>query len=249
MATPHINAKDGAFAKVVLMPGDPYRAKWMAETFLHKYELVTDVRGILGFTGYTENGYKISIMASGMGIPSISIYSTELFSGYGVEAIIRVGTCGTYQPEINLRDILVCLSSSSDSNFAGQYNLNGQIAACADFDLTCMAVESVKERKLGLHIGNILSADVFYDYDKNVWKKWADLGVMGVEMEAYGLYLVANAQKKKALTILTVTDSFVKHEKMTSAERQTGLIDMIKVGVSTAEKYLDSIGEGPTEEK
>lgn len=242
MATPHINAKDGAFAKVILMPGDPYRAKWIAETFLHDYELVTDVRGILGFTGYTENGYKISVMASGMGIPSISIYSNELFSGYDVDAIIRIGTCGSYQEEIKLKDILVCQSASTDSNFAGQFQLSGTLSSCSDFDLTCMAVEAVKEKGLGLHVGDILSADVFYDYDKNMWKKWADLGVMGVEMEAYGLYLVARALKKKALTILTVSDSFVGTKKLTSEERQNGLIDMVKVGIATAEKYLDSIG-------
>lgn len=246
MATPHINAKDGAFAKVILMPGDPYRAKWMAETFLYDYELVTDVRGILGFTGFTKRGYKISIMASGMGVPSISIYSNELFSGYDVDAIIRVGTCGTYQDYIKLRDVLICQSASTDSNFAGQFALNGTLSSCSDFGLTCMAVEASKERGMQCHVGDILSADVFYDYDPNMWKKWAELGVMGVEMEAYGLYLVARKLRKKALTILTVTDSFLGTKKLTSEERQTGLIDMIEVGIATAEKYLDSIGEKPS---
>ncbi|NLV29355.1 MAG: purine-nucleoside phosphorylase, partial [Erysipelotrichaceae bacterium] len=144
MATPHINAKEGAFANIVLMPGDPLRAKWIAETYLHDFEEVTNVRGILGYTGYTKNGKRISVMASGMGQPSIGIYSHELYTGYGVEAIIRVGTCGSYQPEINLFDVLIATTASTDSNWQGQNSLNGTLSAGADFELAIEAYNQCK---------------------------------------------------------------------------------------------------------
>lgn len=240
MPTPHINAKEGAFAKVVLMPGDPVRAKWIADTFLHDYEQVTDVRGILGFTGYTKNGKKISVMASGMGMPSIGIYSYELFSSYGVEVIIRVGTCGSYQPEINLKDVLICTNASTDSNWIMQHHLFGTYSAGATFELAVTAYEECKKMGIPFHAGNVLSADVFYDYDKEMWKKWAELGVLGVEMEAYSLYVNAAELKKKALCLLTVTDSFVKREvKLTSDERAFGLTRMIELAIATAEHYID----------
>ena len=240
MATPHINAKDNDFAKVVLMPGDPVRAKWIAETFLHDCKQVQDVRGILGFTGYTKNNKKISVMASGMGMPSIGIYSHELFTAYGVEVIIRVGTCGTYQPEINLKDVLICTTSSTDSNWMGQYDLKGgTFSAGADFELALYAYEEAKKAGIPYHGGNILSADVFYDPDKETWKRWARLGVMGVEMESYALYANAAALKKKALCLLTVTDSFLNHEeKLTSEERAHGLSRMIELAIATAERYI-----------
>jgi purine-nucleoside phosphorylase len=145
MGTPHINANDGDFANVVLMPGDPLRAKWMADTFLTDYKEVTNVRGILGFTGHTKNGKRISIMASGMGQPSIGIYSYELFTHYGVEAIIRVGTCGSYQPHINLFDVLICTTASTDSNWVAQYHLNGTYSASADLELMLAAYDVVKK--------------------------------------------------------------------------------------------------------
>ena len=149
MATPHINADFNDFANVVLMPGDPLRAKWMAETFLVDYKLVTNVRNIFGYTGYTKNGKKISIMASGMGMPSIGIYSYELFSRYNVDAIIRVGTCGAYQENINLYDIIIGSAASTDSNYGHQYNLNGHYSASADFDLTMAAVEAARAGENG----------------------------------------------------------------------------------------------------
>lgn len=238
MATPHIKAEKGDFAKVVLMPGDPVRAKWMAETFLHDYKLVNDVRGILAFTGYTKNNKKISIMASGMGMPSIGIYSHELFTGYGVEIIIRVGTCGTYQPDINLKDVLICVGASSDSNFLSQDKLNGHYCALADFDLAVAAKEEADKAKIKYHCGNIFSADVFYDSDPEIWKKWANLGVMGVEMESYALYINAARLHKKALCLLTVTDSFINRDKkLTSDERAKGLVDMIELSIKVAERY------------
>ncbi len=240
MGTPHINANNGDFAKVVLMPGDPVRAKWIAETYLHDYKVVTNVRGILGFTGYTKNGKKLSVMASGMGMPSIGIYSHELFTSYGVEVIIRVGTCGTYQPNIQLKDVLICTTASTDSNWVSQYNLNGTYSAGADFELAITAYEEAKKSGIPFHGGNIFAADVFYDPDPETWKRWAALGVMGVEMESYALYVNAAALHKKALCLLTVTDSFLDHRtKLTSEERAFGLSRMVELAIATAEHYCD----------
>lgn len=237
MPTPHINAKDGDFAKVVLMPGDPVRAKWMAETFLHDYKEVTNVRGILGFTGLTKNGKRLSIMASGMGMPSIGIYSHELFNSYGVEAIIRVGTCGSYQPEIKLKDVLIAITASTDSGWINQFGIHGTYSAGADFDLMVEAHRQAEKMGIPYHGGNILAADVFYDDDPNMWKKWAKLGVMGVEMESYSLYVNAAKFHKKSLCLLTVTDSFTSPEKLTSEERAFGLTRMIELAIATAEKF------------
>lgn len=234
----HINASQGDFAKVVLMPGDPLRAKWIAETFLRDVKLVTSLRGILGYTGLTKKGKRISVMASGMGIPSIGIYSYELYTSYGVESIIRIGTCGSYQREIDLFDVLVCSTASTDSNWNSQFDLHGgTLSAGADFELTKKAYDVLKVRKLPLHVGDILSADVFYDYDKNNWKKWADLGVMGVEMESFGLYVTAKRLRKRALCLLTVTDHFIKEGKATAEQRQTGLSKMIEVAIEVAEDF------------
>lgn len=239
MATPHINAEPGDFAKVVLMPGDPLRAKWMAETFLHDYKLVTDVRNAYGYTGYTKNGKKISIMASGMGQPSIGIYSYELFSQFGVEAIIRVGTCGGYQQNINLYDVIVAECASTDSNWVHQYQIDGHYSAGADFDLLETAVNCARKKNIPVHVGNVLSADIFYNDDKHGWEKWADLGILAVEMEAFALYCNAAKLKKKALTILTVSDSFLIKGELTPQERQKGLTRMMEIGVETAEKFAD----------
>ena len=240
MGTPHINANNGDFAKVVLMPGDPIRAKWIAETYLHDYKEVTNVRGILGFTGYTKNGKKISVMASGMGMPSIGIYSYELFTSYGVEAIIRVGTCGTYQPQVQLKDVLICATASTDSNWMSQFQLNGTYSAGADFEMTIAAYEEAKKANIPFHGGNVFAADVFYDSDPETWKKWAALGVLGVEMESYALYVNAARLHKKALCLLTVTDSFIDHsKKLTAEERAFGLGRMIELAISVAERYSD----------
>lgn len=238
MGTPHINAKEGDFANVVLMPGDPMRAKWIVETFFKDYQLVTDVRGMLGFTGHTKNGVRLSVMASGMGQPSIGIYSYELYTHYGVEAIIRVGTCGSYQPDINLFDVLICLSASTDSNWNGQFNLNGHYSPSGDLELILAAREEAIKANIPFRGGNILSADVFYDTDPDMWKKWAALGVMGVEMESYALYTNAAKLGKKALCLLTVTDSFIKKDrKATPEERMTGLSQMIQIAINTAERF------------
>ena len=238
MGTPHINANPGDFANVVLMPGDPKRAQWIAENFLHDYKEVTNVRGILGFTGYTKNGKRVSVMASGMGQPSIGIYSHELYTSYGVDIIIRVGTCGSYKEDIDLFDVLICTTASTDSNWAGQYGLNGVFSAGADFEVAMAAYEEAKKQGIPYHGGNILSADVFYDDDPDQWKKWAKLGVMGVEMESYALYCNAARLNKKALCLLTVTDHFIKKDKKATAEeRQLGLGKMIGVAIATAERF------------
>jgi purine-nucleoside phosphorylase len=238
MGTPHINANVGDFANVVLMPGDPLRAKWIAENFLHDYKEVTNVRGMLGFTGYTKNGKRLSVMASGMGQPSIGIYSQELFTHYGVDAIIRVGTCGSYKEDINVFDVLICTTASTDSNWCGQFGLNGTYSAAADFELCMAAYEETKKAGIPQHAGNILSADVFYDTDPDMWKKWANLGVMGVEMESYALYCNAARFNKKALCLLTVTDHFIKKDrKATAEERQLGLGKMVSIAVATAERF------------
>lgn len=238
MGTPHINAQAGDFSNVVLMPGDPVRAKWIAENYLTDYKEVTNIRGILGFTGYTKSGKRISVMASGMGQPSIGIYSHELYSSYGVDTIIRVGTCGSYQPNINLFDVLICTAASTDSNWGNQYNINGTFSAAADFELAVAAREEAIKAKIPYHGGNILSADVFYDDDPDTWKRWARLNVMGVEMESYALYCNAARLNKRALCLLTVTDNFLKRdEKATAEQRAFGLKNMIEVAIATAERF------------
>lgn len=239
MPTPHNEAKKGEIAKVVLMPGDPNRAKWIADNFLHDVKLVNQVRGNLCFTGLTKNGKRISVMASGMGNPSIGIYSHELYSEYDVETIIRVGTCGSYQEYINFFDVLLCAGASTDSNWMSQFDLNGTYSALADFDVLLTARDILLKKKYPFHIGNILAADVFYDHNRDIWKRWAALNVMGVEMESYALYVTANKLHKRALTILTVTDSFVKEGRLTIEQRQTGLYNMVDIAVLTAEKFAE----------
>ena len=237
MGTPHINANVGDFANVVLMPGDPLRAKLIADKYLHDVKLVTDVRNIYGYTGYTKNGKRISVMASGMGMPSIGIYSYELYTRYDVDVIIRVGTCGAYQENINLFDIIVANVASTDSNWIHQYGLNGHYSAGADFDLTMAAVNAARRRNIPVHVGNVLSSDVFYNFDKDGWKKWADMGVLAVEMEAFSLYCNAAKLNKKALCLLTVSDSFLIRDELTPEQRQNGLLRMIEIGIETAEQF------------
>ena len=237
MPTPHNEALKGDIAKVVLMPGDPNRAKWIADNFLHDVKLVNQVRGMVCYTGLTKNNKRISVMSSGMGHPSIGIYSHELYTEYDVDVIIRVGTCGSYQPNINLKDVLVCQGACTDSNWMSQYGLNGTFSAIASYDVLEEAVSVLKKHNYPYHVGNIFAADVFYDVDKDLWKRWARLGVMGVEMESYALYVNAAYLGKKALTLLTVTDNFVKEGRLTAQERQTGLFNMIDIAVETAEKF------------
>lgn len=230
--------KDGAhFAKTVLMPGDPLRAKFIAENFLKDYEEVTSVRGILGFTGHTKEGKEISIMASGMGVPSIGIYSYELYSFYGVENIIRIGTCGSYQEECKVGDVILATSACSNSNYAMQFDLKGGvIAPCSDFQLLLKAYNHANEMNIPVHVGPIFSSDIFYDEDSEYYKKFQKLGVLGVEMESYGLFINAMKLHKKALCVLTVSDSFVdRSHELSQEERQTKLNKMFELALSLAD--------------
>ena len=234
MATPHITSNFGDFAKTVLMPGDPLRAKFIAETYLDDYKLVNNVRGINGYTGYYK-GKRVSVMASGMGQPSIGIYSYELFKFYGVESIIRIGSCGSLNKDLHVRDIIVAMGACTNGNYARQYELPGDFAPIADFDLLKKAVKCLENQNVNFKVGNILSSDTFYD-ESNSTLKWAKMGVLGVEMEAAALYMNAAFLGKKALAILTVSDSLIYPEENTTAEeRQDSFTKMMEVALEIAE--------------
>lgn len=238
MPTPHNEAKKGEIAKIVLMPGDPNRVKWIVENFLHDAKLVNQVRGNLCYTGYTKNNKLISVMASGMGHPSIGIYSHELFSQYDVDLIIRVGTCGSYQENIDLFDVLVCENVISDSNYGAQLGFDCKTyepKANKEIVDTCRSV--LVEKGYPFHVGKIFAADVFYDFNKDIWKEYAAKGAMGVEMESYSLYINADYLGKRAITMLTVTDHFIKQARLTAEQRQTGLRNMIDSAIAVAEKF------------
>ena len=232
--TPHISAKLGDFAKTVLMPGDPLRAKFIAETYLENAVLVNNVRGVQGYTGYYK-GKRVSVMASGMGQPSIGIYSYELFNFYGVESIIRVGSCGSFSPELHARDIIVAMGACTNGNYASQYNLPGTFCPIADFGLVRRAAEECEKMGVNYRVGNILSSDMFYD-DANSGMQWAKMNVLGVEMESAALYCNAARAGKKALCICTVSDSFIYPEENTTAEeRQISFTKMMEIALNLAE--------------
>ncbi len=231
--TPHISAKLGDFAKTVLMPGDPLRAEFIAKNYLENAVLVNNVRGVQGYTGYYK-GKRVSVMASGMGQPSIGIYSYELFNFYDVENIIRVGSCGSFSPELHVRDIVVAMGACTNGNYASQYNLPGTFAPIADFGLVRRAVEECEKAGVNYRVGNILSSDMFYD-DANSGMQWSKMGVLGVEMESAALYCNAARAGKKALCICTVSDSFVYPEENTTAEeRQTSFTKMMEIALALA---------------
>ncbi len=231
--TPHITAKYGDFAKTVLMPGDPLRAKFIAETFLENAVLVNNVRGVNGYTG-TYKGKRVSVMASGMGQPSIGIYSYELFNFYGVENIIRIGSCGSIDKDLHVRDIIIAQGACTNGNYAMQYNLPGTFCPIADFDLCRRAAELCEKAGYKYKVGNIFSSDMFYD-DMNSGMVWAKMGVLGVEMESAALYCNAARAGKKALCICTVSDSFIYPEENTSAEeRQNSFTNMMKIALELA---------------
>ena len=231
--TPHINAKAGDFAETVLMPGDPLRAKYIAENFLQGARQVTDVRNMLGFTGEYQ-GKKLSVMGSGMGIPSASIYARELIADYGVKSIIRVGSCGAVSEDINLRDLVIGMGACTDSNVNRVRFKGYDFAAIADYGLLEKAVNTARNRKLPVRVGNLFSADLFYTPDTDMFQVMAKYGVLGVEMEAAGLYGVAAELGAKALTICTVTDHILRGEAMAAADRQTSLTDMIELALESA---------------
>ena len=231
--TPHIDAKPGDFGQTVLMPGDPLRAKFIAENFLQDAVLVNNVRGIQGYTG-TYGGTKISVMASGMGMPSIGIYSWELYTVFGVENIMRIGSTGAMQENINLRDIVIGQGACTDSNFAYQYGLPGTFAPIADYGLLSRAVETAKRQGTNVIVGNVLSTDVFYNTMSNANDLWKNMGVLAVEMEAAGLYMNAAKAGKKALCMLTISDHVYTGEALDAEERQLGFGKMMEIALELA---------------
>ncbi len=233
--TPHINATPEDFAKTVLMPGDPLRAKFIADTYLDDAVLVSSVRGIYAYTGKYK-GKRISVMASGMGIPSMGIYSYELYSVFGVENIIRIGSAGSIQENIRVRDIVIGMGACTNSNFASQYGLPGILAPVASYELVRLFADNAEKMGLPYHVGSLLTSDNFY-YDDTVEDsvpKWAKMGVMAVEMEAAGLYMTASRLGKKALAICTVSDHLITKESTTAEERQSSFTQMMELALECA---------------
>ncbi|MGL4372156.1 MAG: purine-nucleoside phosphorylase [Turicibacter sp.] len=232
--TPHIGVSEqGVIAETILLPGDPLRAKYIAENFLTDVVEFNTVRNMFGYTG-TYNGKKISVMGTGMGMPSIGIYSYELIHFYGVKNLIRIGSCGSFQEDVKIRDVIIGMGASTNSNFASQYELPGTFSAIASWDLLSKAVNIAKEKGTEVKVGNILSSDIFYDAQPNAWKKWAEMGIMGVEMEAAALYMNAAKAGVNALCILTVSDSLVTHEATTAEERQNTFTKMMEIALELA---------------
>ncbi len=228
MATPHIEAAVGDFAETVLMPGDPLRAKFIADNFLEDVKCVTRVRNMFGFTG-TYKGKRISVMGSGMGIPSISIYATELYKEYGVENIIRIGSCGAVRDDIKVRDIIIGMAASTDSNVNRSRFNNVDFAACADFSLLRKVVDTADKLNQKVNVGNIFTADLFYTPQPEMFSLMESHGILAVEMEAAGLYGVAAELGKKALTVLTVSDHIKTGEQTTADERENTFKDMMEL--------------------
>ena len=231
--TPHIEAREGDFAKTVLMPGDPLRAKFIAETYLENVKCVNQVRGMLAFTG-TYKGKEISVMGSGMGMPSIGIYSYELFNFYGVDNIIRIGSAGAIQDDIKLMDVVIGMGASMVSDYVAQFGCPGHLAPLADYHLLSTAVESAKDLGTEVKVGNILSEDAFYNDRPNSKDAFKKMGVLAVEMESGALYLNAARAGKHALCILTISDHIYRPEELTSEERQLGFGKMIEIALETA---------------
>jgi len=228
MTTPHIEAAIGEFAETVLMPGDPLRAKYIAENFLDDAKCITRVRNMLGYTG-TYKGKRISVMGSGMGIPSISIYATELYRDYGVENIIRIGSCGAVRDDIKIRDIIVGMAASTDSNVNKVRFNQLDFAACADFNLLNSVVKTAEKMQQKINVGNIFSADLFYSPLPELFATMEKYGILAVEMEAAGLYGAAAEYGKKALCVLTVSDHIKTGEKMTADEREFSFKEMMEL--------------------
>ena len=231
----HIAAKNGEIADTVLLPGDPKRAKWIAENFLEDAVCYTDIRGMLGFTG-TYKGKRISVQGTGMGIPSMSIYITELMKDYGVKTLIRVGSAGSYQEDVKIRDIVVALSTSTDSNINNRRFKGASFAPTVNFDLLSKVLKTAEEKNIKIKAGNILTSDEFYNDDPSYFKKWAEFGVLAVEMETAALYTLASKYKARALSILTISDSLVSPEITSSEEREKTFNEMIELALETAVK-------------
>ncbi|MGM9652525.1 MAG: purine-nucleoside phosphorylase [Eubacteriales bacterium] len=233
MPTPHNSAVPGDFAKTVLMPGDPLRAQFIAENFLSGARLVNNVRGIHGYTG-TYAGVPVSVMASGMGMPSIGIYSYELYTEYGVENIMRIGSAGSLSADVQVRDIVVGMGACTNSSFAAQYRLSGTFAPIASYPMLRAAIDAAEDVGARYHVGNLLSSDTFYSDDSSANDGWRKMGVLAVEMEAAGLYMTAARLHKNALAICTVSDSLVTGEALPAIERQNSFTQMMEIALRTA---------------
>ncbi len=230
MSTPHNSANKGDIAKTVLMPGDPLRAKYIAEKYLTDVKQFNSVRNMFGYTG-KYNGKEISVMGGGMGIPSIGIYSYELYNFYDVDTIIRIGSAGGISDDVKMRDLVIGMGASTNSNYADQYNIPGTIAPIADFDLLRAAVETAEKKGINVKVGNVLSSDVFYNADPTFNDRWKKMGILCVEMEAAALYLNAIAAGKKALCMLTISDHLYTGEALNADERQTSFHEMMEVAL------------------
>jgi len=234
MPTPHIQAKSkGEIAETILLPGDPLRAKFIAETYLKHAVCFNETRSMFGYTGEFE-GRRISVMGTGMGMPSIGLYSFELIHEYGVKNLIRIGSAGALQPDLHVRDIVIGLGASTNSSYADQYGLPGTFAPTASWTLLQKAVSVADHKGIPVRVGNILSSDVFYDDDPDTWKKWAKMGVLAVEMEAAALYLNAARAGANALCILTISDSLVTHEATSAEDRQKTFTEMMGIALELA---------------
>ncbi len=231
--TPHISAAKGQIAKTVLMPGDPLRSKFIAENFLDSPVLVNNVRGVQGYTGKWR-GVPVTVMASGMGIPAIGIYSWELYNFYDVDNIIRIGSAGGIQDDVHLRDIVIGMGACTDSNFAHQFGLPGTFCPTADYVLLSEAVSAAMDKGIVPKVGNILSSDNFYSDGSDSAEPWKKMGVLAVEMEGAGLYMNAARAGKRALCICTISDHLYSGEELSSEERQTSFTDMMEVALDTA---------------
>ncbi|KXF81621.1 purine-nucleoside phosphorylase [Enterovibrio coralii] len=233
MATPHINANPGDFAETILMPGDPQRAKYIAENFLEDAVQVTDVRGMLGFTGFYK-GKKLSVMGHGMGAPSASIYVHELINHYGIKNLIRIGSCGAIHDDVKLMDLVIAMGASTDSKMNRTRLRDHDFAALANYDMLRTAVDVAKEKELSVKVGNVFSSDMFYRPDEDFYPLLAKYGVYGVEMEVSAFYSLAAEFGVRALAICTVTDHIIRHEGLSAEDRVTTLNDMIGLALDTA---------------
>lgn len=233
MSTPHNAAKEGDIAKTVLMPGDPLRAKYIAENYLENVTCFNTVRNMFGYTG-TYKGKRVSVMGGGMGMPSIGIYSYELYAFYGVEQIIRIGSAGGISDNVHLRDLVIGMGASTNSNFAHQYKLPGTFAPIADFGLLRKAVEIAESKSISVAVGNILSSDTFYTDDETANDQWKKMQILCVEMEAAALYMNAARAGKKALCMLTISDHLYTGEALSAEERQTTFHEMMEVALELA---------------
>lgn len=232
IGTPHINAKPEDFAKTVLLPGDPLRSKRIAESYLDDAVLINNVRGVQGYTGKYK-GVPVTVMASGMGMPSMGIYSYELYNEFGVENIIRIGSAGGIADDVKLRDIVIAMGCSTNSKFADQYNLPGCMAPIADFSLIETVISVCRDKGSRFHAGNVLTSDVFYNDDVEFNAKWKKMGILAVEMEAAALYYTAARFGKKALAICTVSDHVMRGESLPAIERQESFSEMMEIALET----------------